>query len=133
MDQLEIKTDMQNTYELPIHDCSRKRAAIALPVLASLLLAAISSPSQTSSVAKDANVYNRAVLLVGNDKLEVAIVKQGGSMLRIQIQGDPEGISPFGNPELVPGVPDNRKLNGQKVVQDDDEYRPEYGEAGGAI
>jgi hypothetical protein len=35
---------------------------------------------------KDATVYNRAVLLVGNDKLEVAIVKQGGSMLRIQLQ-----------------------------------------------
>jgi len=64
------------------------------------------------SVVKDANVYNRPVLLLGNDKLEVAIVKQGGSMLRIQIQGDPQGISPFGNPELVPGVPDNRKLTG---------------------
>lgn len=106
---------MQNICELPIHLCSRKRAPVALPVLASLLLAAISSPSQTSSVVKDANVYNRAVLLVGNDKLEVAIVKQGGSMLRIQIQGDPQGISPFGNPELVPGVPDNRKLNGPMV------------------
>ena len=106
---------MQNICELPIHDCSRERAPIALPVLAALLLAAISSPSQTSSVVKDANVYNRAVLLVGNDKLEVAIVKQGGSMLRIRIQGDPQGISPFGNPELVPGVPDNRKLNGPMV------------------
>src|ERR1035441_9377715 len=106
---------MQNICERPIHQCSRKRAPIALPILASLLLAAISSPSQSSSVVKDASVYNRAVLLLGNDKLEVAIVKQGGSMLRIQIQGDPEGISPFGNPELVPGVPDNRKLNGPMV------------------
>ena len=60
-------------------------------------------------------MYNRAVLLLGNDKLEVAIVKQGGSMLRIQLQGDPQGISPFGNPELVPSVPDNRKLNGPMV------------------
>jgi hypothetical protein len=66
-------------------------------------------------MAKEANVYNRDVLLVGNDKLEVAIVKQGGSMLRLQIKGDPQGISPFGNPELVPGVPDNRKLNGPMV------------------
>src|ERR1035438_4949103 len=104
---------MQNICELPIHLCSRKRAPVALPLLASLLLAAISSPSQSSSVAKDATVYNRAVLLVGNDKLEAAIVKQGGSMLRIQIQGDPQGISPFGNPELVTDVPDNRKLNGR--------------------
>lgn len=80
-------------------------APIALPVLALLLPAAISSPSQTSSVVKDAAVYNRPVLLVGNDKLEVAIVKQGGSMLRIRIQGDPQGISPFGNPELVRSGP----------------------------
>ena len=36
-------------------------------------------------------------------------------MLRIQIQGDPQGISPFGNPELVPGVPDDRKLTGPMV------------------
>ena len=79
----------------------------------SLLLAASLCPAQTSSVVKDGTVYNRPVLLLGNDKLEVAIVKQGGSMLRLQIQGDPEGISPFGNPELVPGVPDNRKLNGR--------------------
>ena len=106
---------MRNICELSVQHCPRKRAPIALPVLASLLLAASSSPSQTPSVVKDANVYNRAVLLVGNDKLEVAIVKQGGSMLRLQIQGDPQGISPFGNPELVPGVPDNRKLNGPMV------------------
>ena len=101
---------MHKTFELPIRHCSRKRGPIAL---ASLLLAAISCLAQPPSVVKDANVYNRPVLLVGNDKLEVAIVKQGGSMLRIQIQGDPQGISPFGNPELVPGVPDNRKLNGR--------------------
>ena len=106
---------MQNICERTIHHRSRKRAPIARLVLTSLLLAAIPSLSQTSPVVKDANVYNRAVLLVGNDKLEVAIVKQGGSMLRIQIQGDPQGISPFGNPELVPGVPDNRKLNGPMV------------------
>ncbi len=82
---------------------------------ASFLLAVISCAAQTSSVVKDATVYNRPVLLLGNDKLEVAIVKQGGSMLRIQLQGDPEGISPFGNPELVPSVPDNRKLSGPMV------------------
>jgi len=103
---------MQNIHELITH---QKRAPIASAVLASLLLAAILCPAQTSSVVKDATVYNRPVLLLGNDKLEVAIVKQGGSMLRIQIQGDPEGISPFGNPELVPSVPDNRKLNGPMV------------------
>jgi hypothetical protein len=106
---------MQKTSEFPIHHCSSRRAPIALRALASLLLAAISCLAQTASVVKDANVYNRPVLLVGNDKLEVAIVKQGGSMLRIRIQGDPQGISPFGNPELVPGVPDNRKLNGPMV------------------
>jgi len=118
---------MQSICELPIHHCSRKSAPIARPVLASLLLAAISSPPQTLSAVKEASLYNRPVLLVGNDKLEVcrsgprtpyyvdvnnmlpfssqrdllgaicqltvgwrtAILKEGGSMLRIQIQGDP--------------------------------------------
>ena len=107
-----IRRPHEKYCELPIRHFPRKRAPIALGLL---LLAGISSPSQTPPVVKDANVYNRPVLLVGNDKLEVAIVKQGGSMLRIQIQGDPQGISPFGNPELVPGVPDNRKLNGPMV------------------
>jgi hypothetical protein len=64
---------------------------------------------------KDGTVYNRPVLLVSNDKLELAVVKQGGSMLRVLIQGDPDGISPFGNPEKVPQVPDNRKLQGAMV------------------
>ena len=60
---------MHTTFKLPIRHVSRKRAPIAL---ASLLLAAISCLAQSPSVVKDANVYNRPVLLVGNDKLEVA-------------------------------------------------------------
>ena len=90
MEPLETQTGMHKTFELPIRHCSRKRGPGAL---ASLLLAAISCLAQPPSVVKDANAYNRPVLLVGNDKLEVAIVKQGGSMLRIQIQGDPQGIA----------------------------------------
>jgi len=71
--------------------------------------------SQTASVVREGTVYNRAVLLLANDKLEVAMVKQGGSMLRVLIQGDPVGLSPFGNPEMVPQVPENRKLQGSMV------------------
>lgn len=106
---------MQNTCELLIHQRSRKRASISTRFFTSLLLAVISCSAQSVPVVKEANVYNRPVLLVGNNKLEVAVVKQGGSMLRIQLLGDPEGISPFGNPELVPSVPDNRKLKGPMV------------------
>ena len=36
-------------------------------------------------------------------------------MLRVLIQGDSQGLSPFGNPEMVPEVPDNRKLQGPMV------------------
>src|ERR1035438_6831928 len=93
----------------------RLREATALWISAALLFACTKAHAQTPSTVKDGTVYNRPVLLVANDKLEVAIVKQGGSMLRIQIQGDAEGISPFGNPELVPSVPDNRKLTGPMV------------------
>ena len=60
-------------------------------------------------------MYNRPVYLLSNDKLEVAVVKTGGSMLRLLIQGDSLGLSPFGNPEMVPQVPDNRKLQGPMV------------------
>ena len=92
------------------------RAAVAPIVLAAALIGICAlALGQTPSVVKEATVYNRPVLLVGNDKLEVAVVKQGGSMLRLVIQGDPEGLSPFGNPEMVPQIPDNRKLQGPMV------------------
>ena len=74
-----------------------------------------SAQAQTPSPVKEATVYNRPVVLVANDKLEVAVAPQGGSMLRILIQGDPQGLSPFGNPEMVPQVPDRRKLQGPMV------------------
>jgi hypothetical protein len=92
------------------------RKEVALPILAAALFcASVGAWAQTPPVVKEGTVYNRPVLLLSNDKLEVAIVKQGGSMLRILIQGDAQGISPFGNPEMVPQVPDNRKLQGTMV------------------
>jgi hypothetical protein len=86
-----------------------------IAVLAALLCACGGAMAQTSSALKEGTVYNRTGYFVANDKLEVAVVKQGGSMLRILIQGDPEGLSPYGNPEMVPQVPDNRKLQGPMV------------------
>src|SRR4051794_31220926 len=71
--------------------------------------------AQAPSPVKEATVYKRAVVLVANDKLEVAVVPKGGSMLRILIQGDHEGLSPFGNPEMVPQVAERRKLQGPMV------------------
>src|SRR6478735_1066400 len=68
--------------------------------------------AQTAGPMKEATVLNRPVYLLSNDKLEIAIIKQGGSMLRLLIQGDSGGLSPFGNPEMVPSVPNNRKLQG---------------------
>ena len=64
---------------------------------------------------QEASVLNRPVYLLSNDKLEVAIIKQGGAMLRVLLQGDAGGLSPFGNPEMVPSVPANRKLQGSMV------------------
>jgi hypothetical protein len=87
---------------------------VAAPVLAALL-SACGALAQTSPAVKESTVYNRPVLLVSNNELEVAVVKQGGSMLRILIQGDSRGLSPYGNPEMVPQVPDNRKLQGPMV------------------
>ena len=93
-----------------------KREGVPSPVLvAALFCACTGAVAQTPPPVKDGTVYNRPVLLVANDKLEVAVVKQGGSMRRILIQGDSQGLSPFGNPEMVPQVPDNRKLQGAMV------------------
>ena len=91
------------------------RESLASRLTVALLCAVAISPAQTPPGVQDVTVYNRPAVQVGNDKLEVAIVKQGGSMLRIRIRGDEQGISPFGNPELVPTVPDNRKLMGPMV------------------
>ncbi len=95
----------------------RQKLSIIIPILAAVLCCACAAAllAQPAPVLKEGTVYNRPVYLVGNDKLEVAVVKQGGSMLRIVIQGDPQGLSPFGNPEMVPQVPDNRKLQGAMV------------------
>jgi hypothetical protein len=86
-----------------------------IAVLAALFCACGGALAQTPSALKEGTVYNRPVYFVANDKLEVAVVKQGGSMLRILIQGDSQGLSPYGNPEMVPQVPDNRKLQGPMV------------------
>jgi hypothetical protein len=93
-----------------------QHSGILIGVLtAALFYASVAVQAQTPSLVKEATVYNRPVMLVANDKLEVAVAPQGGSMLRLLIQGDPDGISPFGNPEMVPEVPDRRKLQGPMV------------------
>ena len=91
-----------------------RRACTALSFCCATLLVS-TARAQTAGPMKEATVLNRPVYLLANDKLEVAIVKQGGSTLRVLIQGDAGGLSPFGNPELVPAVPDNRKLQGSMV------------------
>src|SRR4051794_28858457 len=91
-----------------------RRAIAALPFFCATLLVA-PAIAQTAGPLKEATVLNRPVYLLSNDKLEIAIVKQGGAMLRVVIPGDSGGLSPFGNPEMVPSVPDNRKLQGSMV------------------
>src|SRR6187401_386343 len=91
-----------------------KRACAALSFCCATHLASVAT-AQTAGPMKETTVLNRPVYLLSNDKLEIAIVKQGGSMLRVLIQGDSGGLSPFGNPEMVPSVPNNRKLQGSMV------------------
>jgi D-hexose-6-phosphate mutarotase len=85
-------------------------------LLGFLMLFALVHPAlQAQSILKDATVYDRRVVLVSNDKLELAVATQGGSIIRLSLQGDPKKISPFGNPELVPSVPDNKKFQGPMI------------------
>ncbi len=84
--------------------------------LGSLALFFVGVPAwYAQSILKDATVYNRSALLLSNDKLELAILPQGGSIFRLLLQGDPGKINPFGNPELFPNVPEERKLQGPQV------------------
>ena len=91
-----------------------RRTCASLSFFCATLLVSTAT-AQTAGPMKEATVLNRPVYLLSNDKLEIAIVKQGGSMLRVLIQGDSGGLSPFGNPEMVPSVPNNRKLQGSMV------------------
>ena len=73
------------------HDPDRvlKIVGSRIPVLAAVLLCVCAGAlAQSASALKEGTVYSRPVYFVANDKLEVAVVKQGGSMLRILIQGD---------------------------------------------
>jgi hypothetical protein len=85
-------------------------------LLSFLTLFSLVGPAlQAQSILKDATVYDRHAVLLSNDKLELAVATQGGSIIRLSLQGDPKKISPFGNPELVPSVPDNKKFQGPMV------------------
>ena len=71
------------------------RACVALSFICAMLIVSGSNAqtAQTAGPMKEATVLNRPVYLLSNDKLEIAIVKQGGSMLRVLIQGDGGGLS----------------------------------------
>ena len=93
-----------------------KREGVLIPVLAAaFFFACAGAPAQTPPAMKEGTVYNRPVRFLANDKLELAVATQGGSMLRLLIQGDSQGLSPYGNPEMMPQVPDNRKFQGPMV------------------
>ncbi len=64
-------------------------------MLASLAMA------QAPSVIKEENVYSLPSYVISSDKLELAVATRGGAMLRLLLQGDPEKLSPFGNPEKL--------------------------------
>ena len=83
---------MQNICAQAIHCGKRICEALAYRLIAALLCAAAACPAQTPPGVKEVTVYNRPSVQVENGQLEVAIVKQGGSMLRIRIRGDAQGI-----------------------------------------
>jgi hypothetical protein len=61
------------------------------------------------------------VFVVSNDKLELSVATQGGSMIRLLLQGDPEKLSPFGDPEkltLNPAPPRPVQVLGHFVCVD---------------
>lgn len=65
-----------------------------------VLFASLAS-AQPPSPVRDESVYSVPSYVVSNDKLELAVAARGGAMLRLLLQGDPEKLSPFGNPEKL--------------------------------
>ncbi|MGE5570259.1 MAG: hypothetical protein ACM3S5_14580 [Rhodospirillales bacterium] len=65
-------------------------------VLLSFVLSAAAVFAQDSAFLKQGTVNNRPVMLFSNDKLELAIEVQGGSMVSLLMRDDPTGLSPFG-------------------------------------
>jgi hypothetical protein len=57
--------------------------------------------AQPPSPVRDESVYSVPSYVVSNDKLELAVAARGGAMLRLLLQGDPEKLSPFVNPEKL--------------------------------
>ena len=57
--------------------------------------------AQPPSPVREESVYSVPSYVVSNDKLELAVAARGGAMLRLLLQGDPEKLSPFGNPEKL--------------------------------
>jgi hypothetical protein len=57
--------------------------------------------AQPQSPVREESVYSFPSYVVSNDKLELAVAARGGAMLRLLLQGDPEKLSPFGNPEKL--------------------------------
>lgn len=64
-------------------------------VLLSFLLSAAVF-AQDSAFLKQGTVNKRPVMLFSNDKLELAIAVQGGSMVSLLMRDDSSGLSPFG-------------------------------------
>lgn len=63
-----------------------------------LLLLASAAFAQDSPFLKQGSVNNRPVLLLSNDKLELAVAAQGGSMVSIVSRDDPSKLNPYGDP-----------------------------------
>jgi hypothetical protein len=79
--------------------------------LAAVQLFACVVLAQTPSPLKEATVYGSPAVLISNDKLELAVAARGGSMNRLVLRGDPEALSPFGNPERFNTQPPRKPLS----------------------
>jgi hypothetical protein len=89
-------------------------------MLSAVLLASLAW-DQAPSAVREEIVYSFPSYVISNDKLELAVAARGGAMLRLLLQGDPEKLSPFGNPEkltLNPAPPHPPELVGHFVCVD---------------
>src|SRR6059036_3539210 len=67
------------------------------PLLALLALSAAPSEPQGKAL-KSATFEERRGLVLANDRLELTVLTQGGSMANLVLRDDPELLSPLWNP-----------------------------------
>jgi hypothetical protein len=84
-----------------MHPIRRNRAAVLAGLAAAAVLALAAAQTAPPAFLRKGSVEGTPAVLISSDKLSLSVATEGGSMIRLVLAGDPDGLSPFGNPERL--------------------------------